>query len=338
MHTDLKQEDTTFNIKMNLDSGPKFMDFISFSSEMTNLEDHSKSWKIALLTFLALTAFAANSVLCRMALGQETIDAGSFTSIRLLSGTTMLLLLIQITRKRKSPRKKMSRGSWISGLMLFLYAVCFSYAYITLETGVGALIAFASVQITMIAHGFLKGHRLNKTEWSGVLLAFGGFVYLVSPGISAPPIEGFILMTLSGFGWGMYSVGGMGSANPLEDTTFNFLRSNLFLLLFISFLVIIYLFYPELVEPVLSSKGVFLAVVSGAITSGLGYTIWYMALKGLSNVQASVVQLSVPIIAALGGILLLSEKLSLRLALSSIIILGGILLVILGKSQVGTKK
>jgi len=323
---------------MNLDWGSMFMDLLSFSTEMINTEDHSKSWKTAVLTLLALMAFAANSVLCRMALGQETIDAGSFTSIRLVSGAAMLLLLLQITRSKKPTRKKMTQGSWISGLMLFLYAVCFSYAYITLETGVGALIAFASVQITMIAHGFLKGHRLNKIEWSGVLLAFGGFVYLVSPGISAPPQEGFLLMTLSGFGWGMYSVRGLGSANPLGDTTFNFLRSNLFLLLFAGFLLLVYLLYPEFAEPVFSRKGVFLAVVSGAITSGLGYTIWYMALKGLTNVQASVVQLAVPIIAALGGILLLSEKLSLRLTLSSVVILGGILLVILGKSKLGAKK
>jgi drug/metabolite transporter (DMT)-like permease len=145
-------------------------------------------------------------------------------------------------------------------------------------------------------------------------------------------------MTLSGFGWGMYSVRGLDSAHPLEDTTFNFLRSNLFLLLFIFSLLFFMAIYPGVLKPNFSKKGVLLAVVSGAVTSGLGYTIWYMALRGLSNVQASVVQLSVPIIAALGGILLLSEKLSLRLGLASAIILGGILLVILGKTRIGTKK
>lgn len=305
---------------------------------MKNSEKHTPQWQTVILTVLALVAFAANSVLCRMALGQGSIDAASFTSIRLISGAVMLLLLIRLVRKKKTSENKTSKGSWISGAMLFLYAACFSYAYITLETGIGALIAFASVQITMIAYGFFKGHRLNPTEWSGVLLAFGGFVYLMSPGISAPPLVGFILMTLSGFGWGMYSARGIDSANPLEDTTFNFLRSNLFLVLFIFLLLLIMAIYPGILKPVLSRKGVILAIVSGAVTSGLGYTIWYMALRGLSNVQASVVQLSVPVIAALGGILLLSEKLSLRLALSSAIILGGILLVILGKTRLKTKK
>lgn len=334
----MKQEDTVFQVNMSLESGVKFMDFLSFRLEMMNPGDHSNSWQTALLTLIALIAFAANSVLCRMALGHGSIDAASFTGIRLVSGAIVLLFLLQMTRQKKTPKNKMSKGSWMSGAMLFLYAACFSYAYITLDTGVGALIAFASVQITMIVHGSIKGHRLNPTEWSGVLLAFGGFVYLVSPGISAPPLEGFLLMTLSGFGWGMYSVRGMDSVNPLEDTTFNFLRSNLFLLLFVSLLVIIAVLFPEFVDPIRSRKGVFLAVVSGAITSGIGYTIWYMALRGLSNVQASVVQLSVPVIAALGGILLLSEKLSLRLALSSVVILSGILLVILGKSRIESKK
>ena len=305
---------------------------------MNNGIEHRFKWQTGILSGLALMAFAANSVLCRMALEGGTIDATSFTGIRLISGAVMLLLLVRLSRRQKTSKKTVSKGSWLSGGMLFLYAVCFSYAYITLETGVGALIAFASVQITMIAHGFLKGHRLNTAEWSGVLLAFGGFVYLVSPGISAPPLIGFLLMTLSGFGWGMYSVRGLGSANPLEDTTFNFLRSNLFLLVFIIALLIIMTQYPEVLKPNLSRQGVLLAMVSGALTSGLGYTIWYMALRGLTNVQASVVQLLGPVIAALGGILLLSEKLSLRLVLSSTIILGGILLVILGRTRGAIKK
>lgn len=319
-------------------SGSKFRDFLSFSLVMIKPGNPQKNWQTAALTLLALLAFAANSVLCRMALGQETIDATSFTAIRLLSGAAVLLLLVQVSRQKRAAKNERSKGSWISGMMLFLYATCFSYAYVTLDTGVGALIAFTSVQITMIAYGFFKGRRLNLTEWIGVLFAFGGFVYLVSPGISAPSAEGFVLMTLSGFGWGMYSVRGMGSVNPLEDTTFNFLRSNLFLLLFIALISITAVFYPRFFQPHLSEKGLYLAVLSGAITSGLGYTIWYMALRGLTNIQASVVQLSVPVIAALGGILLLSEKLSLRLALSSAVILSGILLVIIGKSRNAFKK
>jgi drug/metabolite transporter (DMT)-like permease len=323
---------------MNRASTFKFKDFLSFSPVMKKPGNPRKMWLTAGLTLLALLAFAANSVLCRMALGQETIDATSFTGIRLISGAAILYLLVQISRQKEGSKKGISKGSWISGMMLFLYAASFSYAYVTLDTGVGALILFASVQITMITYGFFKGRRLNLTEWTGVLLAFGGFVYLVSPGISAPSGEGFVLMTLSGFGWGVYSVRGMGSANPLEDTTFNFLRSNLFLFLFIALLIITTVFYPGFIQPYLSEKGFYLAVLSGGITSGLGYTIWYMALRGLSNIQASVVQLSVPVIAALAGILLLSEKLSVRLALSSVIILSGILLVIIGKSRIAFRK
>jgi drug/metabolite transporter (DMT)-like permease len=207
---------------------------------------------------------------------------------------------------------------------LFLYAACFSYAYVTLDAGVGALIVFASVQITMITYALSKGRKLNRREWIGVLLAFGGFVYLLSPGISAPPIEGLILMTLSGFGWGMYSVRGKSSENPLEDTSFNFLRS----LPFLAILIVIGADHFEF-----SERGVLLAVISGAVTSGIGYTIWYMALTGLNNVQASVVQLSVPALATAGGVLLLSENLSLRFLLSSVIILGGIFLVVTGKRK-----
>jgi drug/metabolite transporter (DMT)-like permease len=295
-------------------------------------------WQTAILTFLALAAFAANSLLCRMALDQEGIDAASFTTIRLLSGSLTLLLLVYFTARQKASRKKTQNGSWTSGGLLFLYAVCFSYAYVSLETGVGALIAFASVQITMITHGIIKGRSLSRAEWIGVLMAFGGFVYLVSPGISAPSIEGFILMTLSGFGWGMYSVRGLGSVNPLEETAFNFVKSNLFLLFFVALLLIFSLMFPEAVTIQLPRNGIVLAVISGAVTSGLGYTIWYMALKGLSNLQASVFQLLVPVLAALGGIIFLSERVSLRLSLSSLIILGGILMVILGKSGKVSKK
>ena len=275
-----------------------------------------------------MVAFAANSVLCRMALGKLSIDAASFTSIRLVSGSLTLLLLLRIRYRNTSSRGPMSKGSWISGFMLFLYAACFSYAYISLDAGIGALIAFGTVQITMIGYGFTKGRRLNRAEWLGLLVAFGGFVYLVSPGITAPPLQGFILMTLSGFGWGMYSALGIGSSNPLEDTTFNFLRSNAFIPVFILLVAGL-----GLLSINLTNRGILLAVISGAITSGLGYTIWYMALRGLTNVQASVVQLSVPILAALGGIIFLAEKLSFRLVMSSLIILGGIFLVIIGKSK-----
>ena len=278
----------------------------------------ANNWKTWLLTLLALSAFAANSLLCRMALGDHSIDAASFTGIRLVSGALTLLLLVSLSSGsgRKDRRPK---GSWIPGAMLFLYAACFSYAYISLDTGTGALILFASVQITMISYSFFRGRRLTIGEWGGVALAFTGFLYLVSPGVSAPPLKGFLLMTLSGIGWGIYSVRGKSSTGPLEDTAFNFARS-----LPLAFL----LSAIALAEIKLSGKGMVLALSSGAITSGLGYTIWYMALRGLSNVEASVVQLFVPALAALGGVLFLSETLTTRLLLSSLIILGGILLTI----------
>ena len=289
---------------------------------MQNTSPKAHFLKTAFLTLAALIAFAANSVLCRMALGEASIDAASFTSIRLISGTVVLLLLVLLRSKLHSPKKQVSKGSWTSGVLLFLYAACFSYAYVTLDTGVGALILFASVQITMIAYAIIQGRKLNHREWIGVILAFGGFVYLVSPGVSAPSIEGLTLMTVSGFGWGMYSVRGKASNNPLEDTSFNFLRSLPFLVIFVVI---------GLSELRFSERGVWLAIASGAVTSGIGYTIWYMALNGLNNVEASVVQLSVPALAAAGGILLLSESISLRFILSSVIILGGIFLVVTGK-------
>lgn len=281
-------------------------------------------WKTSLLTILALIAFASNSVLCRMALGDQSIDAASFTGIRLFSGSLTLLLLVFLSFKPNKRNRELQKGSWISGALLFLYAACFSYAYISLETGTGALIVFTSVQITMITYAIIHGRQLSSTEWIGMILAFGGFIYLVSPGVSAPSLEGFILMTVSGFGWGMYSVRGKLTVNPLEDTAFNFVRSLPFVLLLLA------LGFNEIK---ISNKGMILALTSGALTSGIGYTIWYMALKGMNNVQASVVQLLVPAFAALGGVLVLSEKLSLRLILSSLIILGGIFLVITARRR-----
>ncbi len=277
--------------------------------------------KMIFLTSIALIAFAANSVLCRMALKEGSIDPGSFTGIRLLSGAFTLLLLIGISRKGKKIEKK---GSWVSGLMLFIYAICFSYAYISLDTGTGALIAFSTVQITMIVYSIVKGHKLSLIETIGILLAFAGFVYLVSPGVNAPPLFGMLLMILSGFGWGMYSIYGNNSKNPLEDTAYNFLRS----------LPLIGLVLLVTIKKIhLSQEGVILALISGTVTSGLSYTIWYMALNYLNRVEASVVQLAVPVIAAAGGILFLAERPNLRLVLSTLLIFIGIYLVIRSKGE-----
>ena len=269
-----------------------------------------------------MIAFAANSVLCRLALGDNTIDAASFTIIRLVSGAFTLMLILAISNKAARTNSTPSKGSWLAGLMLFLYAVTFSYAYISLDTGTGALILFGSVQITMIIVTLITGTRLHLTEWLGVTIAFGGFVYLMLPGAMMPSLSGFILMTTAGIAWGFYSLKGRGSSNPLSDTTFNFIRT----IPFIIITAIIAFTYLQL-----SPFGITMAVLSGALASGVGYTIWYIALGGLSRTQAAVVQLSVPVIAAMGGIVFASEMLTKRLILSSVLILSGILMVVLGR-------
>jgi len=275
--------------------------------------------RILFYTLVSLFAFAGNSVLCRLALGEEAIDAASFTSIRLLSGIIFLAVLLKLTSGADSSS---SKGSWSASLMLFIYAVAFSFAYVSLETGTGALILFGLVQMTMISIGLYQGNKLHAMEWFGVLLAFSGLVYLMMPGLGAPSLDGFILMAVAGIAWGMYTLAGKGSTNPIHDTAYNFYRT----LPFVFVLTLVTFQQAEL-----SNKGILLAILSGALASGLGYAIWYMALKGLSGTQAAVVQLFVPVIAAIGGVVFADEAFSLRLALSALLILGGILAVVLGR-------
>ena len=276
-------------------------------------------FKTIILTSLALIAFAANSVLCRLALGNEAIDASSFTVIRLLSGTIVLLIILSTTRNTTGTT---SKGSWAAGFMLFLYATTFSYAYISLDTATGALILFGSVQITMILLSLISGARLHITEWAGVVIAFIGFIYLILPEITAPSIVGFILMTVAGIAWGIYTLKGRSSKSPLMDTAYNFLRTTPFVVL-LAFFTINNVNY--------STEGIVLALLSGGVTSGIGYTIWYIALGGLSSTQAAVLQLSVPVIAALGGVIFVSEAITYRLTISAAMVLGGIFIVVLGK-------
>ncbi len=270
-------------------------------------------------TLFALVAFAANSVLCRMALGDDTIDAVSFTVVRLLSGMAMLVIILKIVGRQGGASTK---GSWLSSLMLFLYAVAFSYAYISLDTATGALVLFGSVQITMVLVSVMTGTRLHVSEWFGLLIAFAGFVYLMLPGATTPSFPGFVLMTVAGIAWGVYTLRGRGSAYPLSDTAFNFARTA-------PLVVVLALIAIPAVE--LSSEGIILAVLSGAVASGIGYTVWYMALGGLTATEAAVVQLSVPVIAAIGGVVLVSEAITVRLAVAGVMILGGILAVISGR-------
>jgi len=279
-----------------------------------------RTTKPLVFTTLALIAFAANSVLCRLALGEEAIDAAGFTCIRLLSGAIVLLCILKWGGNKN---RSSTKGSWSAAFMLFLYAVTFSFAYLTLNTGTGALILFGSVQITMILRSHLSGTRLLLMEWVGVVVAFSGIVYLVLPGVTAPSLTGFSLMTLAGIAWGLYSLKGRGSTNPLSDTSDNFLRS-------IPFVIVLGLFFFH--DAHITRQGIILAAISGSITSGIGYTLWYIALRGLSATQAAVVQLSVPVIAGFGGVVFVSEQISLRLTLSALLTLGGILMVILGRN------
>jgi len=292
-------------------------------SMVSNLVNKPNSFliKTILFTGLALIAFAANSVLCRLALGGSAIDASTFTIVRLLSGVIVLTVILNIS-KINSNSSPSTKGSWPASIALFLYAITFSFAYVTLETATGALILFGSVQITMILLSIFSGNRLHISEWVGMAIAFAGFVYLVLPGVTTPSVIGFFLMTVSGIAWGVYTLKGRGSKSPIMDTAFNFLRT----LPFVIILAIITIKYAHY-----SSEGILLAALSGGIASGIGYLIWYIALSGLSVTQAAVLQLLVPVIAAVGGIIFVSESISLRLAVSSTMILGGILMVVLGR-------
>jgi len=274
------------------------------------------------LTALALIAFAANSVLCRLALDGGLMDAASFTEIRLLSGALMLGLIF-VLQKNKTQTLKAS-GSWLASLMLFIYAVTFSYAYIALDIATGALILFAAGQITLILAALFLGSRLSLVEWSGLLLAFMGFVYLMLPSATTPSWSGFVLMSISGVAWGFYTLMGKSSTYPLADTSSNFIRS-------IPMLGVLLLFSFEYMQ--LSGLGLFYAVLSGAIASGVGYTIWYMALENLKTIHAAVVQLLVPVLAAVGGYMVMNEVITLRLFIAAAIILSGILLVILQRNK-----
>ncbi len=274
------------------------------------------------LTLLALNAFAANSVLTRMALGHASIDASSFATIRVVSGAAALLLVSSLNRRTDGP---VFRGSWASALMLFSYAVPFSFAYLSLSTGTGALILFGMVQVTMILAALGSGERPHAWQWAGLLLAFAGLVYLVFPGITAPSPIGSLLMAVAGISWGLYSLRGRSATRPLADTTGNFARA-------VPLVLGVSLAARSQVS--LSGPGILLAILSGALASGVGYVIWYAALRGLTRTRAATVQLSVPVLAALGGVFFLSEDVSLRLVLSAVLILGGVGIAIVSKERV----
>jgi len=278
--------------------------------------------RVFTLTLLAMIAFASNSLLCRAALKHTSIDAATFTFVRIFSGAAVLWVLIKM---RKVTSKE--SGNWWSGLALFVYAAAFSFAYVDLAAGTGALLLFGAVQATMILWGFGKGERLDAIQIVGLLLAAAGLVVLLFPGLAAPPIGGSILMLAAGLAWGVYSLRGKSSRDAIAATAGNFLRAVPFAAL-VSVLML-----PKMH---LDSLGITYAVISGAITSGLGYVIWYAALAGLKAASAATVQLSVPVLAATGGILLLGEPITLRYMIASIAVLGGIFLVVIEKKQVSS--
>lgn len=280
---------------------------------------HSPVIKTIFFTTFALIAFAANSVLCRLALGEASIDAASFTVIRLISGAITLTLILKM---RSSGNSSTSKGNGLAALMLFLYAITFSFAYVSLDTATGALILFPAVQMSLVFMALRAGIRLHGTEWLGIFIALAGLVYLMLPNVTTPSFTGFILMIIAGISWSVYTIKGKGSKNPLADTAHNFSRT----IPLVAVLALIAIPYVDL-----SIKGVILAVLSGAVASGIGYAIWYTALGGLSAVQAGVVQLFVPAIAAAGGVVFMSEVITLRLIVSAAMILGGTLIFILGK-------
>ena len=299
--------------------------------------------RVFILTVVTMTAFAGNSLLCRLALKQTSIDAASFTFIRIISGAITLWPIVKFRKRlmvdrttsplvERSPNSPPvtrhsslpQAGNWPSALALFAYAAAFSFAYTSLSAGTGALFLFGAVQATMIIWGLRQGEHLRARQWVGLAFALGGLVALLSPGLSAPPLGGSILMLSAGIAWGIYSLRGQASGDAISETAGNFLRA----VPLAAVLSVAFLPWASLDRP-----GIGFAILSGAIASGVGYAIWYTALPGLKAASAATVQLSVPVLAAAGGILFLGESITLRLLFASVAVLGGIALVVMEKRR-----
>ena len=270
-----------------------------------------------ILTAAAMIAFAANSLLCRAALKHTGMDAASFTSMRLLFGAAMLYIIAAMNRSN-------GRGNWPSAFALLVYAAGFSFAYVNLSAATGALLLFGAVQATMTGYGIWKGERLNGLQIAGLLLALAGLASLLMPGIAAPPLAASLLMLLAGIAWGIYSLRGRGASDPIGVTAGNFLRAT-------PFAAALGLLMHDSAS--MDAAGLLYAAASGALASGIGYAVWYTALPGLKATHAATVQLSVPVIAAIGGIVFLGEAVSMRLILASVATLGGIALVMLERRR-----
>jgi drug/metabolite transporter (DMT)-like permease len=277
--------------------------------------------RVMALTSLTMIAFAGNSLLCRAALKHTRIDPASFTAIRLVSGALMLWLVVRVRSGTRT-----SGGNWLSALSLFAYAAGFSFAYVSLPASTGALLLFSAVQATMIGYGLWAGERFRRLQLVGLMLACGGLVGLLLPGLSAPPLSGSILMLGAGIAWGVYSLRGKGAGDPTRVTAGNFQRA-------VPLAIVLSIFLMR--KTSLDHAGILYAVTSGAVASGIGYAVWYTALPALKATSAATVQLSVPVIAALGGIVFLGEPVTLRLVLASSAILGGVAMVIREKQNAG---
>jgi drug/metabolite transporter (DMT)-like permease len=270
----------------------------------------------ALLTSLAMIAFAANSVLCRFALGAGHIDAASFASVRVISGAMALAAIVLYRSEGRVPRD----ADWRAALALFVYMALFSFAYLSLSAGTGALVLFGAVQLTMFIVALRSGEAFSVISWVGLLLAIAGLVYLVSPGVTAPDPTGAVLMAVAGIAWGIYSLLGRQAADPTRATAWNFLLS-------VPLVAVTSLIFMDQFH--VTPFGLAVAAASGVVASGFGYVIWYAALRGLAATSAATVQLSVPVIAAIGGVVLLSEDLTLRLLIASAATLGGVAIVLM---------
>ncbi len=276
----------------------------------------------SLITLIALLAFAGNSLLCRAALRDTAIDAGSFTAVRIVSGALALWLIVFLRNQKAAERQ--GAGNWLSAMALFAYAAAFSFAYGELTSGTGALLLFGAVQATMIGVGLWRGERFGATQSAGLAIAGAGLVALLLPGLSAPPLHSALLMLVSGMAWGIYSLRGKGAGDPTQVTAGNFARATVPA-------IVLGISIASLGHATWDPPGLAYAMISGALTSGVGYAVWYLAVRSLRTTTAATVQLCVPVIAAMGGTLLLGEPVTVRLVLTSVAILGGIALVVLRK-------
>ena len=270
--------------------------------------------KLVLLAALAMTAFAANSLLCRMALVETDIDPASFTFWRLTSGALMLTLLVVMRNQ-----KPLQEGNMASAIALFVYAAGFSFAYVSMTTGAGALLLFGAVQVTMISWGLFKGERMSALQWGGFLLALIGLILLLLPNAAVPQLSSALMMLAAGIAWGVYSLKGKGAKFPIEATAGNFIRATLLAL------VLLVIFWPG---GEFHAEGMAYAVASGAIASALGYALWYSILVHIAAIKAATLQLSVPVLAVFAGWLFLDETVTLRIILSSLAVIGGVAMVI----------